>query len=308
MTPRKRAFSFFIALACGLCVFALGFYLPLYALVPVALAALGVAFGPWAALVAALVGSLLCFAFQGVNALALAAFMPGGLLMPILMRKRSSTYTSVFLCASLTFISLWLAMVFFASPINAFFADTKADILALYARIYADDSLRLYFGSETLRTMRSLQLLLLEAAREVFAGAALGYSMISALISRLICYKIARSRDKTMKPYPKFSDWRLPDGFGFGSLVLFMASVMVESAYGAEYASLAYLLRVVVTVPFTVLGMCVMDYWLLQKRVHAGVRVTLNVVLALLLSLALTYCGLFEYTFALRQRTKLGTK
>lgn len=308
MIPQKRARGALLAIGAGLAVFALSFGLPYHLLLPIGLAALGMAVHPLAAVVAALVGGGLCFAFKGAEAAAaFIMFMPGGI-MPLLVLRRESALTSVFVTATLTLAALWCGMVFFAAPINAYFAQTKANILAWFAMAIENDMLRAYFGADSLMLWRSAQLLLLDTAREILGGAVLAYSMISALLSYIICRAIAKKRGIQAAKFPRFAQWSLPDGFGFGTVILSTASFMVEGAYGLEYASLAFMLRVVVFLPFTVLGMCSLEYYLAQKRVHAALRILLNAILALFLSLVLTFFGVFEYAFALRKRTKLRTK
>ncbi len=309
-TPqRKRLLSVFVSVGAGFVLFALNFAFPLHAVIPISLAALGLAFQPAVPACASLIALALSAALGGPGAAAsLVMFLPGGIIMPFLVRKKASSLYTVFVTASVMIIALWCGMVFFSDAINADFAQRKALVLEQYAQLaqFPSDSLvGMLFNAEA---WRSTQLLLLETTKMMLAASVFTYSMISALLTYLLCRKIAQKRGIAVVPFAKFAQWRLPAGFGFGAAILLIASFLVEVNYGREQASLAFLLRSVVIVPFTVQGMCVLEFYLSKKKVHAAARVVANIALTLFLSLVLTYCGMFEHAFAFRRRADLQIK
>ncbi len=301
-----------VSIGAGLIVFSLCFAFPLHALIPFGLAALGIIYHPTVPVCATFIACALLAGFVGPGAsVALLMFAPNGLILPFMVKKKESSLYAVFIAASATILALWLGLVYFSGAINAAFTAEKAAIVERYALLpqLADDELfGAFFNAEGIGALRSTHLLMLETTRLMLAATAFTYSMVSALLIYLLCRKIAKRRGMPIAPFAPFSQWRLPYGFGFGAAILFIASFLVEINYGQEQASLVFLLRSVVIVPFTVQGMCVLEFYLSKKKVHAAARVALNVALTLFLSLVLTYCGMFEHAFAFRRRADLTIK
>ncbi len=305
----KRSLLALVSLGAGLVLFALNFAFPLQAVIPLGLAALGMMYHPSVSVCAALLAMALSAIVRGPEAAVLLfMFASGGLIMPFLVRKKVSSLYTVFIAASVTIITLWCGMVFFADVINAAFARGKTAIIEQFAFLERSGLGAAFFSADQLNAMRSMNVLMLEILGDALAGMMFGYSMILALLMYLLCRKIAQKRGTPLAPFAKFAQWRLPAGFGFGAFILFFASFLVEINYGQEQASLALILRTVIIVPFTVQGMCVLEFYLSKKKVHAAARVAANVALTLFLSLVLTYCGMFEHAFALRRRADLQIK
>ncbi len=312
-TPqRKRSLLVFVSVGVGLLLFALCFALPVHAVIPFGLAALGMIFHPAVPVCATLIASALLSAIIGPSAaVALLMFAPSGLILPFMVKKKESSLYAVFVAASVTILAMWCGMVYFSDAINAAFAQQKASIIEQYAllpKLAENELLGTFFNAEGIGAWRSMHLLMLETIKMMLGGTALSYSMITALLIYLICRKIAQKRGIAIAPFAPFAQWRLPSGFGFGAAILFIASFLVEVNYGQEQASLAFMLRSVVVVPFTVQGMCVLEFYLSKKKVHAAARVAANVALTLFLSLVLTYCGMFEHAFAFRRGADLRIK
>ncbi len=312
MTPHKRSLLALVSIGAGLVLFGLCFALPVHFIIPFGLAALGVIFHPAVPVCAAFLASALLAAVSGPGAaVALLMFAPNGLILPFLIKKKESSLYAVFISASVTILAMWCGLVFFSDAINAAFVQEKALVIRQYEllpQLANDELFGAFFSAEGIGAWRSMHLLMLETTRIMLAGTALSYSMIAALLIYLMCRKIAKKRGIAIAAFAPFSQWRLPAGFGFGAAILFIASFLVEVNYGREQASLAYMLRSVVIVPFTVQGMCVLEFYLKKKKVHAAARVAANVALTVFLSLVLTYCGMFEHAFALRRRADLKLK
>ncbi len=312
MTPHKRWLPVLVSIGAGFILFALCSAVPVHALIPVGLAALGMIFHPTVPVCATFIASALLSAFVGPGAaVALLMFAPNGLILPFLVKKRETALYTVFISASVTILALWCGLVYFSGAINAAFAAEKALIIERYALLPAlanDEMLGMFFSAEGIGALRSMHLLMLETARIMLAGTAFTYAMATALLIYMLCRKIAKKRDIPVAGFAPFAQWRLPAGFGFGAVILLLASFLAEVNYGQEQASLVLLLRSVVIVPFTVQGMCVLEFYMSKKKVHAAARVAANVALALFLSLVLTYCGMFEHAFAFRRRADLSIK
>ena len=310
--PRKRSLLVLVSVGAGLVLFALCFAFPVHAVIPFGLAALGMIFHPAVPVFATLLASALLAALFGPGAAAqLLMFAPSGLMLPFLVKKKASSLYAVFIAASVAILAMWCGMVYFSQAINAAFAEQKALIVEQYAQLpqLADDEpFGMFLSAEGISALRSTHLLLLETARIMLPASVFTYSMVAALLIYLLCRKIAQKRGIAIAPFAPFANWRLPYGFGFGAAILFMASFLAEINYGQEQAPLIFLLRSVVVVPFTVQGMCVLEFYMSKKKVHAAARVAANVALALFLSLALTYCGVFEHAFAFRRRADLRIK
>ena len=293
-------------------MFALCFALPVHAIIPFGLAALGMIFHPTVPVCATFIASALLAAFVGPGAaVALLMFAPNGLILPFLVKKKEQPLYAVFIAASVTILAMWCGLVYFSDAINVAFDQEKALIIERYALLpqLADNELfGMFFSAEGIGAWRSMHLLMLETTEMMLASTAFTYAMAAALLIYMFCRKIAQKRNIPVAPFARFAQWRLPAGFGFGAVILFLASFLAEINYGNEQASLIFILRSVVIVPFTVQGMCVLEFYMSKKKVHAAARVAANVALALFLSLVLTYCGMFEHAFAFRRRADLSIK
>ncbi len=212
----KRSLLALVSLGAGLVLFALNFAFPLQAVIPLGLAALGMMYHPSVSVCAALLAMALSAIVRGPEAAVLLfMFASGGLIMPFLVRKKVSSLYTVFIAASVTIITLWCGMVFFADVINAAFARGKTAIIEQFAFLERSGLGAAFFSADQLNAMRSMNVLMLEILGDALAGMMFGYSMILALLMYLLCRKIAQKRGTPLAPFAKFAQWRLPAGFGF---------------------------------------------------------------------------------------------
>jgi ABC-type multidrug transport system fused ATPase/permease subunit len=129
----------------------------------------------------------------------------------------------------------------------------------------------------------------------------------SELIKRRASAKKPLPGIKEYKPYPPFSEWKLPKWLTNVLMVLLLASIIISFAAQGAMLNAASALQTVAVVILSIQGLSVVNWWLKKKKVAAVLNVAICVVIALLsffLNLILPLIGLIDIMFSVRMSDK----
>ena len=147
-------------------------------------------------------------------------------------------------------------------------------------------------------------------------SAIMGYGIISGvwawfLSSVLITKRVADKKPlpgiKEYKPYPPFSEWKLPRWLTNVLMVLLLASIIISFTAQGAMLNAASALQTVAVVILSILGLSVVNWWLKKKKVAAVLNVVLCALIAcisFIFNFVLPLIGLIDIMFSVRMSDK----
>ncbi|HZJ82712.1 MAG TPA: DUF2232 domain-containing protein [Clostridia bacterium] len=292
------------------------FFIPalniLVLLAPVPIIVTGVRRGIWAGMgslvTASIIISLLIHPFLGIIVFILNLFIFLGLW--VVYHKKLQMNEAVVLSAGGTLLSIFVSLQAFTwmmgesffdflwNNLKAFFNTNPTNInkmveiyqkLGMLDKAYSADRL----ADILMGQMRELVPLL--PSMLIITSLIIGG--LNFLISRIVLKKLNIS----VPHVPSFKNWALPRGTGRGLMGLIALSIIGVWVKLPNFEIVLYTVSSIFTFIFTIQGMSVVAFFLKEKKVPGIISFIILIAAFILLSVALTFMGIFEQIFGVRR-------
>ena len=149
-----------------------------------------------------------------------------------------------------------------------------------------------------------IQDMMRDALNMMFVLMLIVYSMVTGFVVYLIARAFSKKRGVDVVPIPRFADYMLPRRFWLAAILSILAAMLGENLGWASFDLVFVTIYYAYAVVFIAQGLCLVDFFMVSRKMGKGVRVLLLVLAGAILGSILIWVGLIENALGLRRRMK----